>query len=80
VLQITFLASQAWQMLHAITVTLVRLTVTQRRLLEWETAAASAARGARLLALRGVRLFAGEMWAGPAAAVCTERTACVIAI
>ena len=30
-------------MLHAITVTLVRLGITKRRLLEWETAAASAA-------------------------------------
>ncbi|HVS16357.1 MAG TPA: glucoamylase family protein, partial [Thermoanaerobaculia bacterium] len=44
-LQLVFLASQAWQMVHAITVTLVRL-VTRRRLLEWETAAASAARSA----------------------------------
>ena len=32
------------EMLHAIGLTLVRLAVTQRRLLEWETAAASAAR------------------------------------
>ena len=31
-------------MVHAIVLTLVRLVVTQRRLLEWETAAASAAR------------------------------------
>ena len=36
--------SQAWEMVHAIGLTLVRLAVTQRRLLEWETAAASAAR------------------------------------
>ena len=32
-------------MAHAIVLTLVRLAVTQRRLLEWETAAASAVRG-----------------------------------
>ena len=44
-LQLTFLASQACEMVHAIALTLVRLAVTQRRLLEWETAAASAARG-----------------------------------
>jgi cyclic beta-1,2-glucan synthetase len=44
-LQLAFLANQACEMLHAITVTLVRLGITQRRLLEWETAAASAHRG-----------------------------------
>ena len=45
-LQLTFLASQAYESAHAIVLTLVRLGATQRRLLEWETAAASAARGA----------------------------------
>lgn len=44
-LHLTFLANQAHEMLHAIIVTLVRLGITQDRLLEWETAAASAARG-----------------------------------
>ena len=44
-LQLTFLANQANEMLHAITVTLVRLGITKHRLLEWETAAASADRG-----------------------------------
>ena len=44
-LQLTFLASQAWERVHAIGLTLVRLAATQRRLLEWETAAASAERG-----------------------------------
>ncbi len=43
-LQLTFLANQAFEMAHAIFVTLLRLTVTQRGLLEWETAAAGAAR------------------------------------
>ncbi|MEO8274973.1 MAG: glucoamylase family protein [Thermoanaerobaculia bacterium] len=43
-LQLAFLASQAWQMLHAIGITLARLGFTRRRLLEWETSAASAAR------------------------------------
>jgi cyclic beta-1,2-glucan synthetase len=44
-LQLTFLANHAYEMVHAITVTLVRLGITKRRLLEWETAAASAHRG-----------------------------------
>ena len=44
VLHVTFLANQAYEMLHAIAVTLVRLVITQHRLLEWETAAASAHR------------------------------------
>lgn len=52
ILQLTFMVNDAAQRLHAITITLVRLGVTRRRLLEWETAAASAARSgpARLLA------------------------------
>jgi cyclic beta-1,2-glucan synthetase len=44
-LQLAFLAHQTYAMLHAITVTLVRLGITKHRLLEWETAAASAHRG-----------------------------------
>jgi cyclic beta-1,2-glucan synthetase len=44
-LQLTFLANEAWQSAHAIGLTLVRLVATRRRLLEWETAAASAAHG-----------------------------------
>ncbi len=44
-LQLTFMANEAAERAHAIAVTLVRLIVTRRRLLEWETAAASAARG-----------------------------------
>jgi cyclic beta-1,2-glucan synthetase len=44
-LQLAFLANQACEMLHAITITLVRLGITKHRLLEWETAAASSHRG-----------------------------------
>ena len=44
VLQLTLLASQAYEMAHAISVTLVRLGITKHRLLEWETAAAAANR------------------------------------
>ena len=44
-------------MLHAIALTLVRLLVTQRRLLEWETAAAASARAAGLMGEKGLRVF-----------------------
>lgn len=43
-LDIVFLAQTTWAMVHAIAVTLARLIVTRRRLLEWETAATSATR------------------------------------
>jgi cyclic beta-1,2-glucan synthetase len=43
-LQLAFLATPASDMLHAISVTVTRLVITHRRLLEWETAAASAGR------------------------------------
>jgi cyclic beta-1,2-glucan synthetase len=68
-LEITLLAYHAYEMLHAIVLTLVRMVITQRRLLEWETAAAGAVRAAGLLARGGVRVFIAEMWAGPAAAL-----------
>ncbi|MEO8678116.1 MAG: glucoamylase family protein [Vicinamibacterales bacterium] len=38
VLQLTLLAHQSWEMLDAIGVTIVRMAITHRRLLEWETA------------------------------------------
>ncbi len=69
VLQLTFLAYQAYESAHAIVLTLVRLVATQRRLLEWETAAASAARWARLARRTGVRLFLVEMISSPAIAL-----------
>jgi cyclic beta-1,2-glucan synthetase len=61
-LQLTFLASQAWERVHAIGLTLVRLAATQRRMLEWETAAASADRGHHG---NGARAFVREMIASP---------------
>ena len=61
----TFLAYHAYEMVHAIVLTLVRLVVTQRRLLEWETAAATAARSAGLAVKGGLLLFVGEMAASP---------------
>ena len=66
-LEITLLAYHAYEMLHAIVLTLIRMVITQRRLLEWETAAAGAARAAGLLSRRGLQVFLTEMWAGPAA-------------
>ncbi len=47
-LSLTFLAFHAFDSLHAIGLTLVRLVVTKRRLLEWETAASAAAKLAGL--------------------------------
>ena len=64
-LQITFLAYQAYKMAHAIGLTLVRLVITQRRLLEWETAAATTARAAGLSARAGALLFLTGMAASP---------------
>jgi cyclic beta-1,2-glucan glucanotransferase len=68
-LEIMLLPYHAYEMLHAIALTLVRMVITQRRLLEWETAAATAARAAGLVARQGPRVFVVEMWAGPAAAL-----------
>ena len=66
-LQLTFLANQAFEDAHAIVVTLFRLGVTQRRLLEWETAAAGAARSS------GPRAFVYKMVASPAIALACSR-------
>ncbi len=65
VLELTLLAFHAWEMLHAVFLTLIRLFITQRRLLEWETAAAASARAAGLTSEQGVRLFLVEMAASP---------------
>jgi cyclic beta-1,2-glucan synthetase len=68
-LQIAFLAYNAYQMVHAIALTLVRLIVTQRRLLEWETAASAAKRAAGSSGQSGTRFFFGQMVASPVIAV-----------
>jgi cyclic beta-1,2-glucan synthetase len=64
-LQLTFAASQAYGMANAALTTLVRLAVTQRRLLQWETAAASASRATGLALRSGARAFVVEMLASP---------------
>ena len=69
VLGVTFLAYHAWETVHAIVLTLVRLAITRRRLLEWETAAAAAARAAGLVGGRALLRFAVEMIASPIIAV-----------
>jgi cyclic beta-1,2-glucan synthetase len=60
-LQLTLLASHAYEMVHAITVTLVRLGITKARMLEWETAAATADRAGS----PKLRVFLKEMIASP---------------
>ncbi|HYN05586.1 MAG TPA: glucoamylase family protein, partial [Vicinamibacteria bacterium] len=65
-LHLTFLASQAWERVHAIGLTLVRLAATKRRMLEWETAAASAERGGPR---DGAAAFVKAMIASPLIAI-----------
>ncbi|MEP7308093.1 MAG: glucoamylase family protein [Acidobacteriota bacterium] len=63
-LQVTFVAYHACELTHAIATTIVRVAVTRRNLLEWQTAATSrhlidaASRG-------GAWLFAEQMMASP---------------
>jgi cyclic beta-1,2-glucan synthetase len=64
-LSITFLAFHAFDSLHAIGLTLVRLGVTKRRLLEWETAAAAAAKAVGTRGNRGWNRFANSMLSSP---------------
>src|SRR6185369_16509751 len=66
---VTFLAYHAWDTIHAIVVTLVRMTITRRRLLEWETAAAAAARAAGIVGGRGLLRFGADMVASPIIAI-----------
>ncbi|MFL6279910.1 MAG: GH36-type glycosyl hydrolase domain-containing protein [Vicinamibacterales bacterium] len=64
-LGVTFLAYHAWDTMHAIVLTLIRLTITRRRLLEWETAAATAARAAGIVGGRALLRFVADMMASP---------------
>jgi cyclic beta-1,2-glucan synthetase len=68
-LELALLAYHAYEMVHAIVLTLVRLILTQRMLLEWETAATAAARSAGLTGRQRLRAFANGMWASPATAL-----------
>jgi cyclic beta-1,2-glucan synthetase len=63
-LQLMLLVSQAWEMVRAIAVTLRRVFITHRHLLEWETAESVAARG------RSDRsAFVAQMIASPTIAI-----------
>ncbi len=68
-LGVTFLVYNAWKTLHAIGVTLLRLAVTRRRLLEWETSAASEARSAVLTGRAGLWRAVVQMKVSPLTAV-----------
>jgi cyclic beta-1,2-glucan synthetase len=65
VLSLTFLAYHAWDTVHAIGLTLIRLAVTKRRLLEWETAATTAAKAAGLVGRKGLLRFVTDMVSSP---------------
>ena len=64
-LSLTFLAYHAWETMHAIGLTLIRVGVTKRRLLEWETAAATAAKATGLVGRKGLTQFVTDMMASP---------------
>ena len=77
-LSLTFLAFHAFDSAHAIVLTLVRLAVTKRRLLEWETAAAAAAQGRGTRRPQGgLRRFVAEMVASPIIAAAVVLTAMI---
>ena len=63
-LAIVFLADQAWLMCDAVGRTLIRLLVTHRKMLEWETAASTEQRLGT-----GLANFVSSMWSSPALAV-----------
>ncbi len=79
-LEIVFLAYRAWLLLDAITRTLVRLFVTHRKLLEWETAASTEQRLGNDLSH-----FVAVMWPAPvlslaiAAVILTLRPGAIVA-
>jgi cyclic beta-1,2-glucan synthetase len=72
-LTVTFLAFHAFDTAHAIAVTLVRLVVTKRKMLEWETAAATAAKAAGVVG-QGLHRFVVEMAASPIIAAAVTLT------
>ncbi|MBI3047521.1 MAG: carbohydrate-binding protein [Acidobacteria bacterium] len=72
-LQLAFMANQAYEMVHAVVITLVRLGTARGRRLEWETAAATAARTGRPTA-------AGFVKAMPASPVTAATGAALVAI
>lgn len=65
----TFLVYQASRMVHAIAITLVRLTITKRKFLEWETAASVAERAHKLDGKQLFVHFVAELGASPVSAL-----------
>ncbi len=64
-LTVTFLPYQSYRMLHAIAVTLVRMVITHRRLLEWDTAASVISRASQLTGRRALAAFGMELSSSP---------------
>lgn len=75
VLQVVFLAQQACLMVDAVGRTLVRLFITRRRLLEWESAAQAEASAGRGMSLPSIYLFASPIVALAAALAMPYNTA-----
>ena len=69
----------AWEMGHAIILTLIRLVITQRRLLEWETAASVAVRLSTVEGRTALRTFIMEMAASPLIAIGLLATVAAVA-
>ena len=68
-LSLMLLPFHAWEMVRAIILTLARLAVTHRRLLEWETASSVAAASAGLRGRAALRVFLIEMASSPLVAL-----------
>lgn len=68
-LSLMLLPFHAWEMVRAIILTLVRLGITHRQLLEWETASSVAAAASRVHGTAALRLFIVQMASSPIAAV-----------
>ncbi|AMY12396.1 Cellobiose phosphorylase [Luteitalea pratensis] len=68
-LSLMLLPFHAWEMVRAIMLTLARLAVTHRRLLEWETASSVAAASAGLRGRAALPVFLVEMAASPLVAL-----------
>ena len=68
-LALMLLPFHAWEMVRAIILTLARLAITHRRLLEWETASAVAAATAGLRGRAVLRMFVVQMASSPIVAV-----------
>ena len=68
-LSLMLLPFHAWEMVRAIILTLARLAITHRRLLEWETASSVAAASTGLRGRAALRVFLVEMASSPIVAL-----------